>query len=122
MLYFTGNPGRISYIAKRMQAAIIKMNIIISDITEPVPVHHPHHIIDQIDSLTLKKALKKTLKEALKEKLLRKSLRKSLRKHLKIISNRAEIPDVFHGRYIHCHVKKYRADDDLQQYKYRKCR
>ena len=102
------------------------MNIIISDISEPVPVHHPHHIIDQIDSLTLKKALKKTLKEALKEKLLRKSLRKLLRKllrkPLKIISNRAEMPDIFHGRYIHCHVKKYRADDDLQQYKYRKCR
>ena len=46
----------------------------------------------------------------------------NFRKHLKIISNRAEIPDIFHGRYIHCHVKNYRADDDLQQYKYRKCR
>ena len=46
----------------------------------------------------------------------------NFRKHLKIISNRAEIPDIFHGRYIHCHVNNYRADDNLQQYKYRKRR
>ena len=82
MLYFTGNTGRISYIAKRMQAAIIKMNIIISDITEPVPVHHPHHIIDQIGSLTLKKVLKKTHKEALKEAF-KEALKKTLKEALK---------------------------------------
>ena len=58
------------------------MNIIISDITEPVPVHHPHHIIDQIGSLTLKKVLKKTHKEALKEAF-KEALKKTLKEALK---------------------------------------
>ena len=58
------------------------MNIIISGITEPVPVHHPHHIIDQIGSLTLKKVLKKTHKEAHKEAF-KEALKKTLKEALK---------------------------------------